>query len=179
LGGRIRAWQLPSACGLAAALVGGCTMGPNFQRPAPPPTDRYTAQALPPQTAGASPQRFLAGGPVAARWWTLFGSPELDALEEEALKANPDLKTAQAALRQARELYLAQRATLWPSIDLTGNAIRAKNSFTIAPPLADNSQSYALFQGQLNLSYDFDVAGRWRPSRPRPIPSGIRPARPF
>jgi NodT family efflux transporter outer membrane factor (OMF) lipoprotein len=159
LGGRIRAWQLPSACGLAAALVGGCTMGPNFQRPAPPPTDRYTAQALPPQTAGASPQRFLAGGPVAARWWTLFGSPELDALEEEALKANPDLKTAQAALRQARELYLAQRATLWPSIDLTGNAIRAKNSFTIAPPLADNSQSYALFQGQLNLSYDFDVFG--------------------
>jgi len=147
------------AATVASVLVAACTVGPNFHRPAPPQADHYTARALPPQTAGPATQRFLAGGPVAARWWTLFGSPELDALEDEALKASPDLKSAEAALRQARELYLAQRATLWPTVDLAANATRAKNSDTIAPPLANNAQSYALYQGQLNLSYDLDLFG--------------------
>jgi NodT family efflux transporter outer membrane factor (OMF) lipoprotein len=141
----------------ATALVAACSVGPNFHRPAPPSAASYTAQPLPAQTAAPAAQRFLAGGPVAARWWALFGSPELDALEDEALKSNPDLKSAEAALRQARELYLAQRATLWPTVDLAANATRAKNSDTIAPPLANNSQSYALYQGQLNLSYDLDL----------------------
>jgi len=163
VGGRAGGGWTGRARGLAAAaLVAGCTVGPNFHRPAPPSAASYTAQPLPPQTAGPSPQRFLAGSPVAARWWTLFGSAQLDALEDEALKANPDLKTAEAALRQARELYLAQRATLWPTVTLAANATRAKNSYTIAPPLADNAQSYGLFQGQLNLSYDLDVFGGLR-----------------
>jgi NodT family efflux transporter outer membrane factor (OMF) lipoprotein len=144
------------------ALVAACSVGPNFHRPAPPSASGYTAQALPAQTIGPAPQRFLAGGPVAARWWTLFGSPDLDALEDDALKANPDLKSAEAALRQARELYLAQRAALWPTVNLAANATRAKNSDTIAPPLANNSQNYTLYQGQLNLSYDLDVFGGLR-----------------
>ena len=159
-GGRRR---MRGAAGLAAsALVAACVVGPNFHRPAPPSARAYTAQPLPAQTAGPAPQRFLVGGPVAARWWRLFGSPELDALEDEALKANPDLQSAEAALRQARELYLAQRATLWPTVALAASATRAKNSDTIAPPLANNAQSYALYQGQLNLSYDLDVFGGLR-----------------
>jgi NodT family efflux transporter outer membrane factor (OMF) lipoprotein len=144
------------------ALAAACSVGPNFHRPAAPAAAGYTAQPLPTQTTGPAAQRFLVGGPVAARWWTLFGSPGLDALEDEALKANPDLKSAEAALRQARELYLAQRATLWPTVDLAASATRAKNSDTIAPPLANNAQSYALYQGQLNLSYDLDVFGGLR-----------------
>jgi NodT family efflux transporter outer membrane factor (OMF) lipoprotein len=145
--------------GAALALLAACAVGPNFHRPAPPAATGYTPEALPTETTGPAPQRFLVGGPVAARWWTLFGSPDLDALEAEALSANPDLKSAEAALCQARELYLAQRATLWPSVDLAASATRAKNSGTIAPLLSNNSQSYTLYQGQLNLSYDPDLFG--------------------
>jgi NodT family efflux transporter outer membrane factor (OMF) lipoprotein len=141
-----------------AGLVSGCAVGPNFQPPAAPPVDRYTAAPPPSVTVGA-PQRFLPGGPVATRWWTLFGSDELDRLEAEALKNNADLETAEASLRQARELYLSQRASLWPTVGLTGSAGRAKNSLTIAPPLANNSEYYTLYQGQLNLSYTVDVFG--------------------
>ena len=144
------------AMAAAPCLLAACTVGPNFQRPAPPAASRYTAQPLPAQAGG---QRFLAGGAVAARWWTLFNSPTLDALEDAALRANPDLQSARAALRQAHELYLAQRATLWPTIDLAANGQRAKNSDTIAPVLANNSEEYTLYQGQLNLSYDPDVFG--------------------
>jgi NodT family efflux transporter outer membrane factor (OMF) lipoprotein len=145
-----------AAIAAAPCLLAACTVGPNFHRPAPPAADHYTAQPLPAQAGG---QQFMAGGAVAARWWTLFSSPPLDALEEQALKANPDLQSAQAALRQAHELYLAQRATLWPTVALDANGLRSKNSATIAPVLANNAEVYTLYQGQLNLSYDPDVFG--------------------
>jgi NodT family efflux transporter outer membrane factor (OMF) lipoprotein len=141
-----------------AILLPGCAVGPRFRPPAPPSTGRYTAAPLPPTTAGA-PQRFLAGGPVASHWWTLFGSADLDQLEDEALTDNPDLAAAEAALHQARETYLSQRASLWPNVGLTASALGAKNALTIAPPLADNSEYYLLYQGQLNLSYAVDVFG--------------------
>jgi NodT family efflux transporter outer membrane factor (OMF) lipoprotein len=96
---------------------------------------------------------------VASRWWTLFGSADLDRLEDEALTNNSDLAAAEAALHQAREIYLAQRASLWPNVALAANALGAKNALAIAPPLADNSEYYLLYQGQLNLSYAVDVFG--------------------
>jgi outer membrane protein TolC len=36
------------------------------------------------------------------RWWEQFGSPELDALMDLALKDNPGLKAAAARLREAQ-----------------------------------------------------------------------------
>src|SRR5579872_5304268 len=137
----------------APACLTGCAAGPSFCRPAPPSVDRYTATPLPATTAGPQ-QALLIDGPVPAHWWTLFNSPALDAFEDEALKANPDLKAAEAALRQARELYLAQRGTLFPEVDFAGASTRSRNSSTIAPPLANNAMTYTLYQAQMNLSYD-------------------------
>jgi NodT family efflux transporter outer membrane factor (OMF) lipoprotein len=147
---------LPTA--VALSVLSGCVVGPTFRPPAPPATDRYIAAPLPPTTAGA-PQRFLAGGPVASHWWRLFGSADLNGLEDEVLANNPDLAAAEAALHQARETYLAQRATLWPNVGLGASALGAKNSLTIAPPLNNNAEYYLLYQGQLNLSYAVDVFG--------------------
>ena len=153
---------------VTAVGLAGCMVGPDFRAPAPPSAGRYTPAPLPARTASAgqgdarggdAAQRFTAGGPVAERWWTLFGSARLDALEEEALKANADLAAAQAALKQARELYLAQRAALFPTVELTANGLRAHNSDTIAPPLANNAQSYGLYTAQLNITYAPDVFG--------------------
>lgn len=151
---------LVGAAGMSALV--GCTVGPNFRPPAPPSVDRYTPKPLASETlpgGGGRAQRFALGGPVSSRWWTLFGSPRLDALEDEALKANPDLQSAEAALRQAREVYLAQRATQFPTAQLAANATRAKNSVTIAPPLNSNAEIYSLYNAQLNVSYVFDVFG--------------------
>jgi NodT family efflux transporter outer membrane factor (OMF) lipoprotein len=153
----LRAPRLVPALLAFAALLSACAVGPAFRSPAPPAAARYTPAPLPGQIADG--QRFLAGGAVAARWWTLFGSPRLDALEDEALRANSDLAAAEAALRQARELYLAQRAALWPTVSLAASGARARNSATIAPPLANNAEEYTLYQGQLNLAYTLDVFG--------------------
>ena len=39
---------------------------------------------------------------IPGQWWTLFQSPKLDHVVEQALKGNPDVGAAQAALRQAK-----------------------------------------------------------------------------
>ena len=59
-------------------------------------------------------QRFVAGMDIPSQWWTLFQSPKLNQLVEQALKANPEVGAAQAALRQAHELYSAQWTSLLP-----------------------------------------------------------------
>jgi len=136
---------------LAAGLV-GCAVGPDFHAPAPPSMQVYAP--------GPEPQPTVR--PVDAQWWRAFGSPELDAMVDEALKVNPDLKSADAALRQARALYKAQQGALFPSLDAGYQGEQAKNSGSIAPPLADNSELYSLHTAQLTVTYPIDIFGAVR-----------------
>ncbi len=95
-------------------------VGPDFQRPAPPSVKAYTKTPLPglsisPEAADGSSQQLLEGRDIPAQWWTLFHSPALNHLVEQALKSNPSLEAAQATLRQAQENVYAARGALYPS----------------------------------------------------------------
>jgi NodT family efflux transporter outer membrane factor (OMF) lipoprotein len=145
--------------------LNACTVGPDFRQPPAPAAERYTATPLPAKTVpgpGETPQQFVVGGPVEAHWWQRFGSPQLDALEEEALKHNADIAVAQAALHQAQELWLAGRAAMFPSIQFAASGARVKNADILASPLASNAQTYSLFAGQFNITYVLDVFGGQR-----------------
>ncbi len=106
---------------LALALISGCAAGPDFTRPAPPDVAAYTAKPLPAETAsadvpGGGAQRFVEGLDLPAQWWTLFRSESLNRLIDEALRANPTLQAAQAALRQAMESVQVQRGFYYPAV---------------------------------------------------------------
>jgi NodT family efflux transporter outer membrane factor (OMF) lipoprotein len=116
---------------------------------------------------GGSAQRFLIDTDIPAEWWTLFQSPALDRLVHQALTGNPNVAAAQAALRQARELYAAQRATFLPVLQGSFDATRAKNAVeTIANPTAlpQSNPYYNLYTAQLSVSYVPDVFGATRRS---------------
>src|SRR6266550_8078157 len=112
--------MLALALGLTLA---GCMVGPDFRRPEPPATGRYTETPVPEQTAaapvsGGEAQRFIAGGELPAQWWKLFNSEPLDRLVRDALAGSPTLTAAQATLTQARENLAAERgALLLPKVD--------------------------------------------------------------
>jgi len=148
---------------LCAALC-GC-VGPNFHRPAAPSVDRYTVDPLPPATVaapgvGGAAQRFLAEQDVPKNWWTLFGSDELDALVTEALRANPDVASAQAALRQALENTAAQRGSYFPTVQGEFDASRNRDAVgVLQPTLNSGSPVYNLFTPQVTVSYIPDVFG--------------------
>ncbi|HYA13928.1 MAG TPA: efflux transporter outer membrane subunit [Syntrophales bacterium] len=152
---------------LILALIAGCAVGPDFQRPSAPAVDGYTQQALPAQTAsvdvkGGEAQRFVRDMDIPGQWWTLFHSKPLNDLIEQALKANPDLEAAQAALRVARENFYAQQGVFFPSIDASFTPTRQKISDVLASPLADNSNIFSLHTAQVAVAYAPDVFGGTR-----------------
>ena len=144
--------------GLLALTLAGCAVGPNFQRPAPPKVDSFAPPAAA-KAQSADAQRIVQGMDIPGQWWTLFHSEALDAIVRQALANNADVAAAEAALRQSRELLYAQRGALLPTVGLDLNATRARNSATIAPPLADNSSIYSLYTAQVSVSYAPDVFG--------------------
>lgn len=145
-------------CALLGLLaIGACAVGPDFKRPEPPRTDRYVPGAPP---AGSDAQRFIDGQPVPANWWSEFGSPELDALVVEALRANPTIAAAQAALRQARENYLAQRGTYFPTVAVGGEASRNRNAVQVlSPTLTSGAALFNLYTADITVAYTLDLFG--------------------
>jgi NodT family efflux transporter outer membrane factor (OMF) lipoprotein len=153
-----------------AALVCGCAVGPDFMAPPPPDAAGYTAGRAPGSTVGSDvhggeAQRFFNGRDIPGDWWRVFGSRGLRALTERALKNNPDLAAAQAALRVAQANLAAGKAAFFPTID--GNFSTSRQSFPVTPPTPDEngnltlppSGTFNLFTGQVSVSYTPDVFG--------------------
>jgi len=128
-----------AACLMGASLT-ACAVGPNFKRPTPPAATGYGSATMQGDiaagaTTGQDTQHFVAGMDIPSQWWILFKSPQLNQLVEQALKGNPDVGAAQAALRQAHELYAAERASFLPVVQGNFSGTRAKNAVgTIANP---------------------------------------------
>jgi NodT family efflux transporter outer membrane factor (OMF) lipoprotein len=155
-----------------AASLAACAVGPNFKSPAPPTATGYGGASVQQETASTAGadgnvQRFVAGMDIPGEWWTLFQSPKLSALVEQALQANPNGAAAAAALRQANELYLAQRSSYLPTVQGSFSASRAENPIsTLANPtsLSQSAAYYSLYTAQLSVSYLPDVFGATRRS---------------
>ena len=151
---------------LSLLATAGCAVGPNFRQPAPPATDAYTAENLPPETvatavSGGEAQHFKFGDDLPGQWWTLFGSKQLDALVEAAMTNYPDIEAQQAALRQARDNVRAQQGVFLPQVQAQFNRERAKISgASIAPGFPGYVTN--LYQANVNVSYTFDIFGAER-----------------
>jgi NodT family efflux transporter outer membrane factor (OMF) lipoprotein len=149
---------------VAALLAGGCAVGPDFKRPAPPPVSAYTPDPLPERTAASAgtagaAQVYVNGADLPAQWWTLFHSEKLNALVQQALVANPDVVAAQAALRQAHEQLLAQEGSLLPQVDGNASATRQKINAAAYGQPGGGSFIYNLFNATANVSYGLDIWG--------------------
>jgi NodT family efflux transporter outer membrane factor (OMF) lipoprotein len=165
-----RADKLPSlppwsrVTGLTVLLLAGCAVGPDFKPPAPPEVKSYTAQPLvttasTPGVVGGAAQHLDQGTNIPGDWWTLFHSKALDALIQQSLKNNPDLKAAQAALTAAHEDVLAQQGFYYPSASLGISASRQRQPGVLAPVPSSNADLYNLYTPQVNISYSPDLFG--------------------
>lgn len=154
---------------LVAAALAGCAVGPDFRRPDPPAASSYTAGELPDTTegapvAGGTPQRFVSGEEIPARWWALFRSEALDRLIRQAIQDSPTLAAAQATLRVAEENRRAQFGALLPSVDGNASVGRQKISSAGFGELANNIRipSFTLYDASVDVSYVLDLFGGTR-----------------
>ncbi len=157
--------HLMAALSLLCIALAGCTVGPDFVPPdlaanAGYSRDKLTTTARADIDAGGGPQRLIDGMDIPGQWWTLFRSPALNALVEEALHANPDVSAAQAALRQANELVFADQASLFPSVN--GNLSKTREKVSGATTGAASSPILTVSSASLSVSYAPDVFGGTR-----------------
>jgi NodT family efflux transporter outer membrane factor (OMF) lipoprotein len=148
----------------ALLLTVGCVVGPNFKKPAPPDVGGYTPSPISttsstPNVTGGEAQRLVEGKDIPGEWWMVFHSKPLDDLIERSLKANPDLKAAQAALIVARESVLAQRGFYYPNVTGSFTATRARSAADLSPVLSTSAQNYSLYTPQVSVSFVPDVFG--------------------
>ena len=142
--------------GLAALLLGGCMVGPDYTKPSVPMTPVYK------EADGwkvAQPGDHLPRG----QWWVILGDPELHALEEQVAAANQNLKIAEARLREARALVRFNRAALFPTISAGVGISSIRDSANrpfLTPNVNTGSSGDLLFS--LDMSYEIDLWGRVR-----------------
>lgn len=163
--------RCPRVVTLGSLALSACAVGPNFHQPAEPAVDRYTAQPLPaapapPATPAELPaaerpvQYFLIGQNARSDWWKGFGSDKVDALVDQALRANPTVQAAEASLRQANEYVAAQRGSYFPTVQASFSASKNRNAVQVlAPTLTSGAATFNLFTPQLTVSFVPDLLG--------------------
>ncbi len=141
-------------------LLVGCTLGPDFVRPKPPPVERYTRVANPSETvaAGEVAQHFEVGSKITADWWRLFKSTKLDSVVRAAVLNNFSLQAAQATLRQSQATLRAGYGVFFPQMDVGFTPMRQQFSPARFGSSASSSV-FNLFTLSTTVSYTLDVFG--------------------
>jgi len=129
-------------------------VGPDYQAPTPDvpagwtrldPTARPVARA---ETPGDLSQ-----------WWQRLNDPLLSGLIDEALQASPDLRTAQARLREARARRTVAAAGQYPNVTASGGASRSQSSEEVG-----SGETRNFFSAGFDASWELDVFGGVRRS---------------
>lgn len=96
----------------------------------------------------------------AQDWWRRYGDPQLDTLLAEALEQSPNLRVAQARVRQAAAFAGLAHAADGPQV--SSNAFSSRQQFsehgTTPPPVAGTYKW--VNQASLNFGYEFDFWGK-------------------
>jgi NodT family efflux transporter outer membrane factor (OMF) lipoprotein len=147
---------------ITAGLVGACSVGPDFERPSAPATEKYIQGDA---AANASEQvpvmHFTEGAPVPARWWESFQCAALNELVQDALEHSPTVLEARARLKQAQENLEAEtRGTRYPSLDAQLGVTRQKvDPAAFGFPNVPPAPPFTLYNAQVNVNYSLDLFG--------------------
>lgn len=141
---------------LLLAMLGGCMVGPDYQRPAAVAPVAFKEAA---GWTAAAPKDNQAKG----RWWTIYGDPTLDALMDQVALSNQTVAQYEAQYRQALALTRASKAGLLPSVSATLDSTRSETA-------TSSSSSYSSSQGgasntrsaTLSASWELDLWGKLR-----------------
>jgi len=153
------------AVGIAAWILQGCAVGPNYHRPQPIVPSQWTTTATRGALPGIEPQTDL--------WWKSFQDAELDSLIERAIAANYDLKLATARVFEERAAKGVAQSDFFPQINANASGNRFRQ-FTVAvipnranpgavspTPFAFETNNY---QASFDAAWELDVFGRIRRS---------------
>ncbi len=102
--------KLTNSVLLLSLVLGGCMVGPDYQKPAMPLPQTFKEGAQW-QRAASNPQ-----GALDSQWWLAYQDPVLNDLVARSAQANQSIIAAEAAYRLAQAQVASSRAGLWPTV---------------------------------------------------------------
>jgi multidrug efflux system outer membrane protein len=159
------------ALGLGALVLAGCSVGPNYHRPAALPAQPMP-KAFTVVTSGTNTVTWKVAEPAAnvprGTWWEVFNDPGLNTLEQLAQTNNQNLADLAAQLEQARQLVAIARSSFYPQISAGGtpNGDFTRQRTSINAPqkgsAAGSSYIYNTFTAPIYMGWEIDLWGRVR-----------------
>jgi NodT family efflux transporter outer membrane factor (OMF) lipoprotein len=136
----------------------GCAVGPRYSRPAAQTPAAWKSQ---PPWQQAAPKDSIPKG----AWWEIFRDPQLNAYEQQLLRANQSLIAAHDRLELARALARVANAALYPQVSVNPEAYRARISGNrqlngVTTPSVPVTQNF--YSIPFTATYEADLFGRVR-----------------
>jgi multidrug efflux system outer membrane protein len=132
-------------------VLTGCTIiGPDYKRPEVAKPDAFRFQV--------AEARDLAN----IAWWKQFNDPVLDALIDEALANNRDLRVAAARVEEFVGRVTTTRSQGLPQIGYGASGSRDRVSERLDTPVGGLPNPQTTYQAFLNASWELDLWGRIR-----------------
>lgn len=139
---------------MIGALGGGCAVKTNVRKVVVEPPQTWSTSAA----EGVSTRT----GELKT-WWKEFHDAKLDALIEEAIVSNFDVKIADARVREARAAAGVADSAKYPSVGTSGSVQRIRggisrggNGFSNIPGLTSDA---GVFQAGFDASWELDLFG--------------------
>jgi NodT family efflux transporter outer membrane factor (OMF) lipoprotein len=136
---------------LALGLAACATAGPDYR---PPEKSAATAPGAEGAFLSAQGDAF-SNAELPDHWWRLYNDPKLDALVEQALAANADLRVAEANMSAAQAVLREAEAGRTISTGVSGGATLARPSGT-----GESLPGVVGYDLGLSASYPLDLNGR-------------------
>ena len=139
---------------LGLAVLTGCAVGPDYQRP---PVDVPAGYKEAAGWKPAQPQDDASRG----EWWEMFGDPTLNGLIEQVEISNQTVLATEAQYRRAQAIVAASRASYFPTVSLDASVTRSRSPIgviggtTAGRTITNRSAS-------LDAAWELDLWGRIR-----------------
>jgi outer membrane protein, multidrug efflux system len=161
---------LPGLTVFCLITLTGCAVGPDYRPPETQVPAAWDGQNV---VTPALPSKTTTGLVTLVDWWTAFNDPALSSLVETAVRANLDVRLAEARIRQARAAKGVAGAPLWPQVGGTALYTRSHTpsaavateggGVAVAEPTSGGSVPFReLFQVGLDASWELDIFGGTR-----------------
>jgi multidrug efflux system outer membrane protein len=133
---------------LLAAVLAGCTVGPDYKKPPITAPEQIYGQVAPAEAASLADRA----------WWEIFDDASLKALIDEALRNSYDVRLAGWRVEEARAVAGISRSERWPQVQAGGGWSRGRVSQLFAP----GARTDDFFDVNVGVSWEIDLWGRIR-----------------
>jgi NodT family efflux transporter outer membrane factor (OMF) lipoprotein len=140
---------------LLLLALAGCTVGPDYKRPAveAPAAYKEAGDWKPAAPRDAEPR---------GRWWAMFADPKLDELLAQVDVSNQTIAAAEAQVRISSALAAQSRAQWWPTVTGTVQRTESRPSSTTGPVIGQATSKRIIDSLPVSASWEADLWGRVR-----------------